>query len=319
MNQNIYNLNIIFNNFNLKVFLNSRTNGTLWLMNERWYIMNKLSFLLFAGALLAGCGNVANNQSDTVDDSTFKKATEQGKLALADANLEKALGSFELALEENPEDATTKQYVDQLEKAVEVKDLLDDDAYKKAIRKAQTVLASDDLIKGVKTQVKSLKEDAKKAQQKAKKKESIEAASTETQTQSQQTTSTAPQRSNVYANYYNTAESIARNYDAPVEAIDGTQMDTYDPMLRGFKASHAQWDKLLNNIYSTLKARLSTSDFNTLRSIQRQWIQDRDNTVNAAYNNPGDYAAEIAAARVEANYTRARCYELLDLYQSTLQ
>lgn len=278
--------------------------------------MKKQSFLLLAALLLAGCGNEAESKSDAVDDSTFEKATEQGKLALAASNLEKALGSFELALEEKPDDETTKQYVDQLEKAVAIEALVDDDAYKKAIRKADVMLKSDDLIKSVEKQVEALKKDATKAEQKEQKKEVEKAPVATQQTQPTQTTT---QRTNVYATYYNTAESIARNYDAPVDAIDGTQMDTFDPMLKGYNASQAQWDKLLNDIYGTLKARLSTSEFNALRSVQRQWIQDRDNTVNDAYNNPGDYAPEIAAASTEAGYTRARCYELLDLYESTLK
>ncbi|WP_010289944.1 lysozyme inhibitor LprI family protein [Kurthia massiliensis] len=271
--------------------------------------MKKLSFLLLAGALLAGCGNTTIKPDTAEETSTFSKATEQGKLALADADMEKALGSFELALEEEPDDATTKKYVRQLEKAVKVKQLLNDDEYDKAIKKAQEVLATDGLVKGVATQVEQLKDKAEAAQQ---------SASSKQQT-TQTTTQTAPSKTNMYATYYNTAESIARNYDAPVEAIDGTQMDTYDPMLNGYKASHAQWDKLLNDIYGTLKARLSASDFNALRNVQRQWIKDRDNNVSDAYNYPGDYAPEIAAASTEASYTRDRCYELLNLYQTTLQ
>ena len=122
--------------------------------------MKKLSFLLLAGALLAGCGNMTIKPDTAEETSTFSKATEQGKLALSDADMEKALGSFELALEEEPDDATTKKYVRQLEKAVKVKQLLNDDEYDKAIKKAQEVLATDGLVKGVATQVEQLKDKA---------------------------------------------------------------------------------------------------------------------------------------------------------------
>lgn len=72
------------------------------------------------------------------------------------------------------------------------------------------------------------------------------------------------------------------------------------------------WDKLLNDMYKTLKNNLSASEFAELQKDQREWITERD-----------DYA-EYAASEVEggslynsiythalADYTAQRCSDFL--------
>ena len=53
--------------------------------------------------LLAGCGN-----------ATYDKAMEQGKLAVAKGEYDKAAGLFELALDEKPKDKEAKQTYENL-------------------------------------------------------------------------------------------------------------------------------------------------------------------------------------------------------------
>ncbi|MEN0589026.1 lysozyme inhibitor LprI family protein [Kurthia gibsonii] len=62
---------------------------------------------------------------------------------------------------------------------------------------------------------------------------------------------------------------IGQNFDEAAYAIDGERRDNFDPMLKAFDASYKQWDALLNEIYGTLKSRLSSSEFTVLRDVQR--------------------------------------------------
>lgn len=282
----------------------------------------KLSALLLTALLLTGCGNEEQQEQQS---STFTKATEQGKLALADGDTDKALASFELALEEDAKDAKTKTYVTQLQKVATIEELIQEKNYKKAISHAKVLLEDDELLSSVENMTQDLLASAEKsltAQQKKQKENAEKSTVTEQTTtqQPQQTQQTAPaKQENMYALHMNQAQLIETNYVQPAYAIDGEAMDSFTPMLNAFNASYAQWDKLLNDIYGTLKSRLSATEFDSLRSVQRNWIKQRDADAQAAFNNPDDYAAEIAKAQSLSNSTSSRCYELLYQYQTSLQ
>lgn len=284
-----------------------------------------LGFLLLAAVVLAACGN-EKAQSDESD--TFKKATEQGKLALADGNTEKALGAFELAKEENPSDEKTEIYIEQLETVTAIETLLDDKKYEKAGSEAQDLLADEEILAPIENITEDLLADAEKGEKALAKKEKekeVAEKKTEKSTQpvaqtTQTTQSTAPvKQSNMYATYMNQAQLIETNYTEPAYAIDGEAMDSFTPMLNAFNASYAQWDKLLNDIYGTLKSRLSAAEFENLRAVQRNWIPQRDADAQYAKNNHGDYAVEIAEAMSLSSSTSSRCYELLYQYESNLK
>ncbi|MBQ0140978.1 MAG: DUF1311 domain-containing protein [Kurthia sp.] len=279
----------------------------------------KLGYLVLTGILLAGCGNETTQPEQS---STFTKATEQAKLALADGNTDKALASFELALEEDTTDEKTKNYVKQLQKVVTIEDFIHEKKYKKAISHAKVLLEDEDLLPSVENITQDLLASAEKSvtAQSKKTKENVEKTTSTQQTTTQKTQQTAPtKQDNMYAIHMNQAQLIETNYVEPAYAIDGEAMDSFTPMLNAFNASYAQWDKLLNDIYGTLKSRLSANEFESLRSVQRNWIKQRDSYAQAAFNNPGDYAAEIAKAQSLSNSTSSRCYELLYQYQTNLQ
>ena len=61
--------------------------------------MRRLGATLVLAGLLVGCTN-----------GMYDKAMEQGKLALANGEFQKALGSFELAKDEKPSDDNANQY-----------------------------------------------------------------------------------------------------------------------------------------------------------------------------------------------------------------
>lgn len=111
---------------------------------------------------------------------------------------------------------------------------------------------------------------------------------------------------------------IGQNFDKIAYAIDGERRDNFDPMLKAFDASYKQWNALLNEIYGTLKSRLSSPEFTVLRDIQRNWIKERDHHAGSA-SAYSEYAPEIAYTESLAASTRERCYALLEQYRETLR
>ncbi|WP_397537153.1 lysozyme inhibitor LprI family protein [Rummeliibacillus pycnus] len=285
--------------------------------------MRKLSYIILVGALLAGCGNSEEpKKSAESANSTYTKAVEQGKLALTDGDIDKALASFELALDEKPEDSQAKNYVTQLKKTKEIENLIDDKEYKKAIKQANGLLDSTDILNSVSGQVENLRQEAKKKQGKelaAKTKKEQASSSNISTSQSQPQTQT---RNNMYQVYSNRASSIVTNYDNLAAMIDGTTQGSEDKMINAENARYAQWDALLNDIYGTLKTKLPASDFNNLRNYQRQWINGRDATADRASidaESMDSYTPKVSHAMSLAEVTKERCYELLNDYAAQLQ
>lgn len=283
--------------------------------------MRKLSYIILVGALLAGCGNSEEPEKSTESaNSTYTKAVEQGKLALTDGNIDKALASFSLALDEKPEDSQAKNYVMQLKKTKEIENLIDDKQYKNAMKEADGLLDSPEILNSVSGQVENLRQEAKRKQAKmlsAKTKKAQTSSNNMNTTQTQQ-----QQQNNMYQIYSNRASTIVSRYDNPAASIDGTTQGSEDKMINAENARYAQWDALLNDIYGTLKTNLSASDFNSLRNYQRQWISDRDATADQASidaESMDSYTPKVSHAMALAESTKERCYELLNDYAAELQ
>lgn len=283
--------------------------------------MRKWSYIILVGALLAGCGNSEEpKKSAESTNSTYTKAVEQGKLALTDGNIDKALASFSLALDEKPEDSQAKNYVTQLKKTKEIENLIDEKQYKNAMKEADELLDSADILNSVSGQVENLRQEAKQKQAKMlsakKKKEQTSSNNMNTAPSQQQT------KNNMYQTYSNRASSIVTRYDNFAASIDGTTQGSEDKMINAENARYAQWDALLNDIYGTLKTNLSASDFNSLRNYQRQWIHDRDATADQASidaESMDSYTPKVSHAMSLAESTKERCYELLNDYAAELQ
>lgn len=286
--------------------------------------MRKLSYVFLAGVMLAGCSNsngIEENGSGSSDNntSTYAKAVEQGKLALANGDIDKALASFELALDEKPSDSKVKKYVAQLQQTEEIASLIEEKKYKAAKVEADEILESETLLSSVKGQIESLQKKAKTKQSRAiaLKKEKAEESQQSNTTISSQVS--AQPRVNVYQTYSNQAASIVSNYDNPAANMDGTTQGSEDRMINAENARYTKWDALLNDIYGTLKTKLSTSEFSYLQTYQRQWIKDRDNSADEVSNYADYYSSKVAHAMALADLTKERCYELINDYSSELQ
>ncbi|PEX92819.1 lysozyme inhibitor LprI family protein [Bacillus cereus] len=86
-------------------------------------------------------------------------------------------------------------------------------------------------------------------------------------------------------------------------------------MKEGEAKRYDAWDQALNEIYGVLKKQLSTSEMNTLREKQREWITYRDRKAEEAWNESGQGTLSgIATISSKATSTRERCYQLVEQY-----
>lgn len=109
--------------------------------------MRRLGATLVLAGLLVGCTN-----------AMYDKAMEQGKLALANGEFQKALGSFELAKDEKPSDDTANQYYKDVNAFLEVKRDVDEGNREDAEEKARELLNSEELVTGLRKELKSIVE-----------------------------------------------------------------------------------------------------------------------------------------------------------------
>lgn len=81
--------------------------------------------------------------------------------------------------------------------------------------------------------------------------------------------------------------------------------------------NYQHWDALLNEIYQTIKAGLSDSEFAVLKASEKGWIEDRDATADVAAS---DWIGGTGYAMIyngsKAKSTGERCQWLLDNYLS---
>lgn len=109
--------------------------------------MRRLCATLVLVVLLVGCTN-----------GMYDNAIEQGKLALANGEFQKALGSFELAKDEKPSDDTANQYYKDVNAFLEVKRNVEEGNWEGAEEKARELLNSEELVTGLRRELESIVE-----------------------------------------------------------------------------------------------------------------------------------------------------------------
>ncbi len=86
-------------------------------------------------------------------------------------------------------------------------------------------------------------------------------------------------------------------------------------ILKAEKETYTRWDNILNEIYALLKQQLSSGDMQSLKEVQIEWIKDKESSAkNAASKYAEDEMKEITKYKIEAQYTKERCYELVKNY-----
>lgn len=84
-------------------------------------------------------------------------------------------------------------------------------------------------------------------------------------------------------------------------------------MIQTRESALLQWDFELNKIYGILKEKLSISEFNDLREVQRQWIKDRDNVAENALSSGGSLA-KVDYVDIKLSHTKERTIQLIRMY-----
>ncbi|WP_090767311.1 lysozyme inhibitor LprI family protein [Bacillus sp. OK048] len=75
------------------------------------------------------------------------------------------------------------------------------------------------------------------------------------------------------------------------------------------------WDALLNEVYGVLKEQLTTEEMDQLRTEQRNWLKQRDDTaLEASLKYKGGTEEHLEYVAVLANLTEERCYVLVANY-----
>lgn len=75
------------------------------------------------------------------------------------------------------------------------------------------------------------------------------------------------------------------------------------------------WDGVLNDIYAVLKTQLSESEMSNLKNEQLKWIETRDATAQAKYDEEGGGSlSTIVQVETLFMLTKERCYELVNEY-----
>jgi hypothetical protein len=105
--------------------------------------MEKFFLIYFVLLLMTGCTN-----------STYDKAMEQAKLALANGEFDKALGLFELATNEEPKEQEAKLQYDNLIDFFQVQETLESQQWDIVITKANNLLEKESLTGSMKKELK---------------------------------------------------------------------------------------------------------------------------------------------------------------------
>lgn len=86
-------------------------------------------------------------------------------------------------------------------------------------------------------------------------------------------------------------------------------------ILENSQKEYEEWDKLLNDIYNTLKENLDDVQFIELRELQREWINKRDEVAKeASLPFEGGTLESPIYISIQANETKLRCYWLVQNY-----
>ena len=277
--------------------------------------MNKVISLALVALIslgLAGCG-----------DSLSGKAVEQGKLAMASHEYDKALSSFEIALSENTKDPEVREMCDIINEYNDAKDYIE----KEDIEKAEKILdnlgsgykryAIKDGIEKLKDELEGLKtslaegeksEDEKPAKEEAKKAEPAAA----TKKNDPPAEPAKPVVQSRVDEYFNKASNVSASvsqmyYERGIDEYgDNSHVDD-GVFTEAQQIRYNKWDNLINEIWAVLKEQLPKNQMDELLQTQRQWIKDKE-AAGSSYSHKADQLISLSVS------TEQRCYELINGY-----
>ncbi len=119
------------------------------------------------------------------------------------------------------------------------------------------------------------------------------------------------------------SESIESQKDVYIQKLELIESEvstlSYDGSTLEMKETSSivlkKWDDALNEIYGVLKSQLSSSEMESLKEEQIQWIATRDaNAEESASEFEGGTMYDLEYTEVLGQLTKERCYELVEIY-----
>lgn len=283
--------------------------------------MNKITSLIVVALIsisLVGCGNSLSN-----------KAVEQGKLAMASHDYDKALSSFEIAINENTKDEEVKEMHDIIKeykdakKYIEREDIENTEKALNDVSDQYKKYAIKDDINELKIELENLKTSLAESESEEKEQKETEEVKEQKETKKPEESSNkeksdkpvdevkqvAPSRVDEYLmKAGNTQASVSQvYYERGIEEYGDNNHIDEAVLIEAQQISYNKWDNLLNEIWGVLKEQLPKNQMDELRKTQRQWIKDKEARANS---NPDEYGKLMSLSYS----TEERCYELISGY-----
>ena len=248
---------------------------------------------VLAVTLMTGCGN-----------KTFDKAMEEGKLAVANKEYEKAEGMFSLAVEEDNDDKEANALYHQIQKLIEAIQLKEDGNIEEVIALCEDIEVIESESEGIKKEANILKDECNAELSKTE--NNIENKVTENQVKQEGIQNKKESKKDKYLQKLNSIEDEVKNI-----SFDGSTLEMKEASITVL----TKWDDLLNEIYGDLKSQLSNAEMSTLKEEQIQWISNRDAIAEEeSLQFEGGTMEALQYTETLGRLTKERCYELVELY-----
>lgn len=279
---------------------------------------------------MVGCGN-----------STAKKAIEQGKLSMASKEYDKALASFQLATDEGSKDEEILKISEIIEKYSEANKIFKEGKTEEA-KKIVDEINEEYKNYAIKDDIETLKksiEDKDKVAQEIKSKISILSNLVEEkkydeannvisnlegkELTEEQINEISEMKNKIKENETGLVPNSQSKRDEYLKKLkrleDEVSEISYDGDTLQMKEASSKvlkmWDDILNKIYGVLKSQLSSSEMESLKEEQREWIVIRDaGAEESASEFEGGTMYGLAYTETLSIQTQQRCYDLVNKY-----
>ncbi|WP_343337560.1 hypothetical protein TPELB_25280 [Terrisporobacter petrolearius] len=259
--------------------------------------MKKILILMLCILSVTGCSKE--------DSKSFEKYMEEGKVAIANQEYEKALNFFTLAKEEKEGDEELNSLYSQTKNLVEAIDSKEKKNYTVSIQICEAIHKINSKTNIVKEAAEKVKKECNELMKEDKTDKKVEE-----QTKNNSTTTKISQKED-YTKRLAEVERQVKDLENSPEFTEGSTIELRNVIGK----CYLKWDDLLNEIYGVLKTQLSESEMSDLKNKQINWIKYRDGKADeAAAEYEGGTMAPLEYASVKVELTRERCYKLVNKY-----
>ncbi|MBM7667246.1 uncharacterized protein YecT (DUF1311 family) [Solibacillus kalamii] len=266
--------------------------------------MKKLVGMFTVCLLLVGCGTESEEQ---LKDKVI--------VALENEEYDKALTLIEQNSGDSQIDEETKNLHAQLLAFKEVEEARSHADWDGVLDKAHTLLENPELENNLKTNLENMIEEAEQEINKSIR-ENFEQNSVNGDEEGNpppgETKSSEDSSVSLKERYLAKLAEVEKSVKELDKIFDqGTQAEITEAQ----GEVYSQWDQLLNEIYAELKNNLPPDDMSRLRVEQHDWVEYRDEkATEAALQYKGGSMETLQYVSTQAQLTKERCYELVDLY-----